>query len=255
MRKFNESVFEFLKHLQIGGRFRPQYCLARHRVAFVIPYKNRLKNLNQFLLNMHPFLQRQEISYNLFVVEQANDQLFNKGILMNAAFKEIKKNYPNEFDCILFHDVDLIPSDDLNIYSCPKLKPRHMSIIVGPFNYLIGYPILVGGVLIFRFDHFEKVNGYSNSYWGWGAEDDDMYYRLKNSGLGFERPVRNSVYRSLDHEPRYKNPKRVEILNRGLNRMNKDGVNNVKYEVLSMIKYPLFTHVLVDVGTMPKELV
>ena len=82
VRKFNESDFEFLKHLQIGGRFRPQYCLARHRVAFVIPYKNRLKNLNQFLLNMHPFLQRQEISYNLFVVEQANDQLFNKGILM-----------------------------------------------------------------------------------------------------------------------------------------------------------------------------
>jgi len=37
--------------------------------------------------------------------------------------------------------------------------------------------------------------------------------------------------------------------------MNKDGVNNVKYEVLSMIKYPLFTHILVDVGTMPKELV
>ena len=72
----------FLKHLKKGGKFRPGYCLARHRVAFVIPYRNRLKNLNQFLFNMHPFLQRQEIGYNLFLVEQANDQLFNKGILM-----------------------------------------------------------------------------------------------------------------------------------------------------------------------------
>ncbi len=59
---------------------------------------------------MHPFLQRQELGYTIFVVEQQNDQLFNKGILMNAAFKEINKNFLNEFDCILFHDVDLIPS-------------------------------------------------------------------------------------------------------------------------------------------------
>jgi hypothetical protein len=59
---------------------------------------------------MHPFLQRQELGYTIFVVEQQNDQLFNKGILMNAAFKEINRNFLNEFDCILFHDVDLIPS-------------------------------------------------------------------------------------------------------------------------------------------------
>ena len=42
---------------------------------------------------MHPFLQRQELGYTIFVVEQQNDQLFNKGILMNAAFKEINRNF------------------------------------------------------------------------------------------------------------------------------------------------------------------
>ena len=36
--------------------------------------------------------------------------------------------------------------------------------------------------------------------------------------------------------------------------MNQDGVNNVKYEVLAMIKYPLLTHILIDVGNIPKEL-
>jgi hypothetical protein len=58
---------------------------------------------------MHPYLQRQEIAYTIFVIEQINDQLFNKGILMNSAFKEIFNKGKNYFDCVLFHDVDLLP--------------------------------------------------------------------------------------------------------------------------------------------------
>ena len=50
---------------------------------------------------------------------------------------------------------------------------------------------LVGGVLIFPFDLFHKINGYSNRFVGWGGEDDDMRFRLaardvvRISGLDF----------------------------------------------------------------------
>ncbi len=42
------------------------------------------------------------------------------------------KHYP--WECFIFHDVDLIPEDDRNIYSCPP-EPRHMSVAVNTLNY------------------------------------------------------------------------------------------------------------------------
>ena len=51
---------------------------------------------------------------------------------MNAAFLEAKKLF--HFDCILFHDVDLIPEDDRNFYSCIN-SPRHVAPYVNKWNY------------------------------------------------------------------------------------------------------------------------
>jgi len=50
----------------------------------------------------------------------------------------------------------------------------------------LAYEELVGGVLNMRTEHFQRVNGYSNLYWGWGAEDDDMAYRFSTLLLGDE---------------------------------------------------------------------
>lgn len=42
-----------------GGRFFPPHCSSRHRVAIIVPYRDRLEHLRTFLVNIHAFLKNQ----------------------------------------------------------------------------------------------------------------------------------------------------------------------------------------------------
>ena len=35
--------------------------------------------------------------------------------------------------------------------------------------------------------HLQQLNGFSNQYWGWGGEDDDMAKRLASNKLRITR--------------------------------------------------------------------
>ena len=60
------------------------------------------------------------------------------------------------------------------------------------------YKELFGGVCAMTRDQFYKVNGFSNMYWGWGGEDDDMYHRLRGKNLSISRyPVNIARYHSI----------------------------------------------------------
>ena len=63
---------------------------------------------------------------------QAHGVTFNRGALLNIGFLEAKKR--DNFDCFIFHDVDLLPEDTRNLYSCTN-NPRHMSSAIDVFQY------------------------------------------------------------------------------------------------------------------------
>ena len=60
-------------------------------------------------------------------------------MLMNIGAAEALRQ--DNFECFVFHDVDLIPEDDRNIYSCPE-QPRHMSVAIDTFKYKYNTPNL-----------------------------------------------------------------------------------------------------------------
>ncbi|KAG8235312.1 hypothetical protein J437_LFUL015715 [Ladona fulva] len=118
--------------LEAGGYGKPQNCKARDRVAVIVPYRDRAEHLRALLLNLHPLLQKQQVEYGIYVIEQAGNGPFNRAMLMNVGFLEASKMH--EFDCFIFHDVDLLPEDDRNLYTCPA-QPRHMSASIDVFKY------------------------------------------------------------------------------------------------------------------------
>ena len=61
-------------------------------------------------------------------------------------------------------------------YSYP-MKPTHLASKLSNYNYSMPYNEYFGGVTLFNKYDFELINGYSNEYWGWGYEDDDLLNR------------------------------------------------------------------------------
>ena len=54
------------------GFWTPRHCIARERVALIVPFRDREQHLRIFLNVLHPLLQRQQIEYTIFLVEQVS---------------------------------------------------------------------------------------------------------------------------------------------------------------------------------------
>jgi hypothetical protein len=188
---YNKEVDEDLfGSLQRGGVFTPD-CKEKdvENVFFIVTCsRNRHDNLKEFLLNVHNYLQTAEhkFKYRIIVAEQwNNDTKFNKGRLYNTAVDwilEYQRKSNETVDCIVLHDVDLIPSSHSSYlgergdYRCRDM-PWHLSRKVYFMNNEhdhIYYQFLTGGILSMRLEHYVTVNGFANEYFGWGAEDVDL---------------------------------------------------------------------------------
>lgn len=171
-------------------------------VALVVPYRDihaaqqRSKHLQQFIPHMVQFLsslvQRGSLSnFHIYIVEQSNDnRKFNRGKLLNIGFDLARKS-GRKHDVFVFHDVDLLPQADLGPwYAKFPSRPIHIARV---WNRYANNPKYFGGVVSFSSADYRRINGYPNTFWGWGGEDDEMHKRLEQLGMTFESPNKGTL--------------------------------------------------------------
>ena len=205
------------------------------KLAVIVPYRNREQHLKSFIPHMEKSLADEKIPFDIFIVEQYDDKPFNRAKLLNVGFNECK-----EYDYFAFHDVDMLPID--SDYSFPD-GPTHLSSEVEQFNWGLPYDGYFGGVTLFDKESFLKINGYSNEYWGWGAEDDDVLYRCHLAELKVQRQS-PGILKSLSHDRQIdeqdykKNIERIrDMWSKKLDWQN-EGMNSCKYSVLDRNETP-----------------
>uniref|UniRef100_A0A0B7B2K3 Beta-1,4-galactosyltransferase n=1 Tax=Arion vulgaris TaxID=1028688 RepID=A0A0B7B2K3_9EUPU len=255
--KWLENNYEKLE----GGHYEPEDCAAVEKLAIIIPYRNRHSHLHILLNNLLPVLIRQKRDFRIFVIEQAPPTTFNRGMLFNIGYLEALKI--DNFDCFIFHDVDMILVNDKCIYKCAK-NPRHMPAAISKWKYGLPYKLYFGGVVAFTREQFRIINGCSNLYFGWGGEDDDLRARMYKFGYKMIRyPVDIGRYDTIPHAPdrgNSPNPDRMKLVNSSPGRQNAEGLNTTKFIVTGTEFKRLYTWIQVRINmtevlqTTPKEM-
>ncbi|KAL3308611.1 UDP-Gal betaGlcNAc beta [Cichlidogyrus casuarinus] len=221
---------------------------------------------------MHRFLQLQRRRYRIIFLEQDNERLFNRAKLLNSAMRELCLNgsvpqFPKfnpysalrfeSFECFVFHDIDKLPKNKEIAYWCGPEPTQLVRAKLGVERKTMGeqpdvyYSKFMGGVTIFNRWNLILVNGASNNFRGWGGEDDDLYARLRLSGISVNRlPDEVGVYLTQEHRDDMNiNSNKDYLLKRSLviERLLTDGFAQVNYNLVNFIEFPLYTVLKLDV--------
>lgn len=150
-----------------------------HKLGVCVPYRNRELHLHEFIPKVGKYLKEQGIDFQMYFCHQVDDKLFNRGATKNIAAKHAIED---GCDYVVFHDIDMIPEEGCD-YSYPEKAPRHIATKISQMDYQLKYHEYFGGAVLFTKEQLEATNGYSNDYWDWGMEDDDLFWRCHKEGL------------------------------------------------------------------------
>jgi hypothetical protein len=169
------------------------------RLAVILPYNEQhTENFtNHFRVTVK---ESGDLYYKLVFLKQKSNRPLNKGKLFNIGYMLHK----DRFDYFCFHDSDLIPISDECDYSFEekpislvgmrnKIEFGDQEKVQNFDDYSLPYDEYFGGAVLFSKEHFQKVNGYSNEYWGVGYEDYDLLLRCVVKGLSVRTELETQV--------------------------------------------------------------
>jgi hypothetical protein len=149
------------------------------KLGVCVPYRNREEHMNTFVPHIEKFLTERGIEHTVYLAHQCDDKLFNRGLMKNIAAQHA---FDDGCDYIVWHDIDMVPLDESCDYSFPNDNPQHIAVRISQSNYQLKYEEYFGGAVMFSKEQVERTNGYSNEYWDWGMEDDDLFWRCIQEG-------------------------------------------------------------------------
>jgi hypothetical protein len=149
-----------------------------HKLGICIPYRDRRSHLEELVDKLGKLLTKKGINHKFYVGHQVDEKLFNRGAMKNIAAQYA---FNDGCDYIAWHDVDMVPDENVD-YSYPENNPIHIATQLSKYDYGMNYDQYFGGVILFTKEQVEKTNGYSNDYWDWGQEDDDLFWRCYYEG-------------------------------------------------------------------------
>ncbi|XP_041092929.1 beta-1,4-galactosyltransferase 3 isoform X2 [Polyodon spathula] len=198
--------------VSLGGMYQPPSCQALHHTALIVPYRNRPAHLRTLLYHIHPFLQRQQLHYRVYIVHQAGNSTFNRAKLLNVGVREALRD--EDWGCLFLHDVDLLPENDRNHYVCDPRNPKHVSVAMDKF----GYRVRLCGMKITR----------------------------PPISVGHYKMIKHRADQGNEQ-----NPHRFDLLMRTHRSWRSDGLNSLTYDLLSRELQPLYTNLSVNIGEEP----
>lgn len=212
----------------------------------VIPFRNRNEQLQQFLKEVVPLFQKHISHFKVVVMEQADTNLFNRGALMNVAFKE----YKNKYDYIITNDVDIFPTEE----TVKQYYNKKEDVV----RIYCAHKESCGGICKMKSTVFSLCNGFPSDIWGWGVEDRSLYFRLKTFNVTVKDVIYPPVKLLKNPENEYETVKKKSYINHRRrqkeNRMYRNicsnqrkkyyfqsGLNTVQYRIVE--KKKLHKHV------------
>ena len=219
--------------------------------SVLIPYRDRPAHLERLLPHLAAYFAEDKIDRRIkvraLVIEQANALPFNRGRLNNIGY--VLARPICDYTC--FHDVDYLPlwAD----FSYPAGPTRLIGegaqdrpIRPGaPGTVRLDLERFFGAVVLFPNADFERINGYSNDYWGWGYEDEELRERCRIEGLTIEHRPGRFLAKDHDHAgskpdgtPSPAHARNARLFHRRLPRLEgehlyrRDGLANLTYRIL-----------------------
>ena len=174
--RFNTSTTNATQTLWLP----PNTTAAPRPIVLIVPLRDRESQWAEMRRHMCGFWRPEWPPLEIWAVrqEEVTTLSFNRGWLFNAGLRLLD----SDARCVALHDVDLLPLDGVDYTACEE-RPVHLSSEAENHNWGSPYAHFSGGVFLASPAHWWRINGLSNEFWGWGGEDDEMFFRWRREGL------------------------------------------------------------------------